>query len=63
MALQVDPNHPQGLFNAGIVTMSTGDSTEAVLYWEKLIETQENSQQAARAKELVEIIKSKLNKS
>lgn len=58
-ALKIDPDNPQGLFNSGVVYMSIGDSSEAVNYWERLIEVQGNSNQAQRAKQLVENIKKK----
>jgi predicted TPR repeat methyltransferase len=62
-ALEISPNHPQGLFNAGVVNISTGDSLSAINYWERLVNINGDSPQAKRAKILVETIKNKLNKS
>ncbi|NOG44053.1 MAG: tetratricopeptide repeat protein [Calditrichaeota bacterium] len=62
-ALKIDPTHSQGLYNSGIVHFNMGDSLGAIKMWEKLIETNSQSPQAATAKKFIDQIKSKITKS
>ena len=52
-ALELDPNHPKGLFNMGIIYYNIGDFEKVNEYWLRLITNNPELTEALRARELL----------
>lgn len=61
-ALKINPKHPQGLYNSGIVYFTAGDTLKAIHYWERLVEVHGNTPQAQTAQKYIDQLKNSLNK-
>jgi cytochrome c-type biogenesis protein CcmH/NrfG len=57
-ALEINPNHPNTLYNLGIVSAQTGDMAGMMEYWATLMRIAPESLPAQNAKRMIEQIKS-----
>jgi tetratricopeptide (TPR) repeat protein len=61
--LETKPNHPQALFNIGVVLVhGKNDLRGALQYWEKLVESNPNYSQIGVVKEQIRIVREQLNR-
>ncbi len=57
-SLEINPDHPQTLFNLGIVKLhGKNDAKGAIVAWERLLRTSPNDPRAAQLKSEIEILK------
>ncbi len=60
-ALDKQPAHIQGLYNAGVINYNLGNVNQAIAHWEKLILTNESSEEARAASGFIAQIKAQQN--
>jgi cytochrome c-type biogenesis protein CcmH/NrfG len=56
-ALALDENHPNALYNFGVVSAQMGDMSRMIEVWEKLIEVAPESPAAQNARRMIEQVK------
>jgi len=52
--LEMQPLHPDALYNLGAIYGNLGDRDQAMLYWNQLISSSPESESGARAKQMME---------